>query len=444
MASDGRARILILGAGFAGAEAARTLARLFPHERDAEITLVDQNNFLLFTPMLIEVLGGQVEMLHIVSPIRRLSKRVSFIQGRVASIDLAKKQVTVTIGGAGLEDTPTDRVIEADQLVIALGSVPNFYGIPGLQQNCLTMKNLCDAVEIRGRALALLERANFEPDAEQRRRLLTFVVGGGGFSGVETAAALHDLVHNASAYYPNIEVGDHRIVVVEALDRLLPELTSDLAAYALRKLQAYGSEVMFKTKIVEAGRDYVQLDSGARIPTGTIIWTGGVSPVSAVTKPACKCGRRGGIVTEATCQVLDHEGIWAIGDCAEIPQPSSDVPYAPTAQNAVREGRHVAKNIHASLRGKPLRPFAYKPFGELAALGRRSGVASIHGVHLSGFPAWFLWRTVYLAKLPSLLQRIRVAIDWTLDLIFGREIVEVPTECMVAGVSEPRKEVEDQ
>ena len=434
MRSGNRARILNLGAGFAGVETARRLARFFPREPDAEITLVDQNSFLLFTPMLIEVLGGQVEMLHIMSPARRLSKRITFLQGRVGSIDLAARQVTITIGGTGLGDPPTERVLEANHLVIALGSIPNFYGIPGLQQNCLTMKSVCDAVEIRNRALALLERANAEPDPEERRRLLTFVVGGGGFSGVETAAALHDLVHNASAYYPNIEAGDHKIMLIEALGQLLPELTSDLAEYALRKLQDYGTEVMLNTKIVEAGPDYVQLDQGRRIRTGTVIWTGGVSPVSIVSKPACKWGRHGGIITEPTCRVLDYEGVWAIGDCAEIPQPGSDAPYAPTAQNAVREGRHTARNIHASLCGKPLKPFVYRPFGELVALGKRSGVASIRGIHLSGFPAWFMWRTVYLAKLPRLVQRIRVGIDWTLDLVFGREIVEMPSECVVAGI----------
>lgn len=433
MPSEDRLKIVILGAGFAGVEAARRLARLFPDERTAQITLCDQNNFLLFTPMLIEVLGGQVDMLHIVSPIRQLNRRIDFVQGRVRSIDLAAREVELAIGGTGLGDPSSTRVLKADHIVIALGSVPNYYGIPGLQENCLTMKTLCDAVGIRNRTLALLERANAEPDPRARRHLLTFLVGGGGFSGVETAAGLHDLVHYATSYYPNVSVEDHKIILVEAAGSLLPELGTEVADYALKKLRSYDIEVLLNTQISEVGRDYVRIASGDKIDVNTVVWTGGVSPVSVVTKQPCNCGGHGGIVTDATCAVPDYPGIWAVGDCAEIPQPGSKGPYPPTAQNAVREGKLVADNIYCSYKGRNPKPFIFKSWGELAVLGKKTGVANIRGVCISGFAAWFLWRTVYLAKLPRPAQRVRVALDWTLDLIFGRDIVRMPADCVVAG-----------
>lgn len=406
---------------------------MFPREEDAEITLCDQNNFLLFTPMLIEVLGGQVDMLHIVSPIRQLSRRITFVQGRVRNIDLAFRKVELAIGGTGLGDPSSVRLLEADHIVIALGSVPNYYGIPGLQENSLSMKTLCDAVGIRNRTLALLERANSEPDPQVRKKLLTFLVGGGGFSGVETAAGLHDLVHYATAYYPNVRLEEHKIFLVEAAGNLLPELGPGVAEYALRKLRSYGIEVLLNTQISEAGPDRVRMAGGRTIAANTVVWTGGVSPVSVVTRQPCNCGTHGGVLTEATCAVPGYPGVWAAGDCAEIPQPSSKGFYPPTAQNAVREGKLVAENIYFSHRGLPPRPFVFKSWGELAVLGRRTGVANIRGLCVSGFPAWFLWRTVYLAKLPRLAQRVRVAFDWTLDLIFGRDIIRMPADCVLAG-----------
>lgn len=429
-----RPRIVILGAGFGGVQVAQRLARLFPKPASAEIVLIDQNNFLLYTPMLIEVLGGQVDMLDIVTATRQISPRIAFQQGRVEDIDPRSRCVALRIGGTGMGDPMARVTIDADHLVLALGSAPNYYGIPGLPENSLSMNNLCDAVGIRNRTLALLERANAEADAHARCALLTFVVGGGGFSGVETAAALNDLVRDAARYYPRIRPEDIRVVVIEALGRLLPELDPRLADYALRKLRENRIEVMLNTKVLRASRESIELDGNRCVDMRTLIWTGGVSPVSVVKGLDCQHGKHGGLVVEPTCAVPGLPGVWALGDCADVPLPDRQGFYANTAQNATRQGKLVAENIAAALRGGSLRRFVYKPIGEAAALGRRSGVACIYGICVSGFAGWFIWRTIYLLKLPHLKQRMRVASDWTLDLVFGREIAEVPSQCFVAGI----------
>jgi NADH dehydrogenase len=408
------------------------LARKLP--REGRVTLIDQNNFLLFTPMLIEVLAGQVDMLHIVAAARQLHRRIKFEQGRVVNIDLTNKRVDYLVWGGGGGNHHTTRSIQADHIVIALGSAPDFRGVPGLEANAMTMKNLCDAVSIHNRALALLERADSEPDARVRRRLLTFVIGGGGFSGVETTAALTDFVMDAMRYYPTVQREDIRVVLVEMESRLLPELDERLVEYARHKLERMGVEVRLNTAISHVAPDYVDFASGERVYGHTLIWTGGISPVAVVRRMACECTKQGAIIADSTCAIDGFPGCWALGDCAHVPHPRTGIPYAPTAQNAVRQGRLVANNIIATLNGKPVKPFNFKAIGEAAALGRHAGIASIYGVRFWGFPAWFLWRTIYLLKLPRLKQRVRVGIDWAMDLVFGREIVELPAQCFVAGL----------
>jgi NADH dehydrogenase len=423
--TPGYPRIVILGAGFAGVQCARELARRLPADQDGRITLVDRHNYLLFTPMLTEVAGGQVDTRHIVAAIRRLSSRITFVEGRVDEVDLRRRRITLIVGQSEAGIPEERRTLEAEQLVIALGSVTNFHDIDGLQAHALTVKSLGDAAMIRNRALALLERAGAEPDRERRRALLTFVVGGGGFSGVETMAALNDLVRDSVKYYPQIQAGDIRTILAHGQERLLPELSGPLAEYARQKLQRRGVEVLLNTRITGAGADYVELHSGRRIATHMLIWTAGVAPNPLVERLDCRRGKHGGIIVDACCAVPGYPGVWALGDCAEIPQRGGAT-YAPTAQNATREGRRVARNILAAWRGQPPRPFSYRPIGELAIVGKRTGVARLFGLRFSGFVAWWMWRTVYLLKLPTLGKRIRVAADWTLDLLFGREIEELP------------------
>jgi NADH dehydrogenase len=423
--ASGCPNIVILGAGFAGVQCARELARRLPSHQDGRITLVDRHNYLLFTPMLTEVAGGQVDTRHIVAAIRRLSRRIRFVEGRVDDVDLHERRITLTLGQNEAGIPEEQRRLEADQLVIALGSVTNFHAIDGLQEHALTMKSLGDAAAIRNRALALLERAGAEPDRERRRALLTFVVGGGGFSGVETTAALNDLVRQSARYYPRIQNDDIRTILAHGQERLLPELSGPLAEYAQQKLQQRGVEVLLNTRITGAGQDYVELHGGQRIATHTLIWTAGVAPNPLVKKLDCQRGTHDGIVVDACCAVAGYSGVWAIGDCAEIPQRGGTT-YAPTAQNASREGKRLARNILATLQGRPPRPFSYRPIGELAIVGRRTGVARLFGLRFSGFIAWWMWRMIYLFKLPTLGKRIRVASDWTLDLLFDREIEQLP------------------
>lgn len=411
-------RFLILGGGFAGAAVAQELARLLPDAGNGEISLIDQDNYLLFTPMLTEAAGGELETRHIVSPLRVLQPRVRFIQGSIRSIDLGNKSVDVETGSAALGSGR--QTFAADHLILALGSVTDFHGTPGAAENSISMKSLADAREAFGRVSACLESAALEQDEARQKALLTFVVAGGGFTGVETMAAINDLVRDYAAKFTG--QGSHavRTIIVQPGSRLLPELSEELAAYAKQKLQERGVEVMLNTSITSAGKDSVTLQGGEVLPACTFIWAAGVTPNPLLESLPAKKGKHHGLIVEGSCQVKDYEGLWALGDCAEIPDPATNGTYAPTAQNATREGKLVAQNIVRYLRGEPTKPFRFTPLGELALVGRHSGVARVYGLKFSGLLAWAMWRAVYLAKMPSLGQQGRILGDWLLDGVFGR------------------------
>lgn len=418
-------RVVIAGAGFGGMAVAQHLAHLLPDAEMCEIAVVDQNDFSLFTPMLTEVVGGEVDPEEIVASIQSLAPRVTLERGRVTALDATAKTVTVSIGDESLDIPPVVRTLQADHLVIALGSVTNFHGIDGLQEHSLTVKSVGDADTIRRRAIALLERGDEERDVEKRRSLLTFVVGGGGFSGVETMAALNDMVRDLVDKYPNVAPDEVRTILVQPGERILPELAAGLAEYAHEKLAGRGVEVRLSTEVTAAGSDYVELrdtKSGRveRVAAYTCVWAGGVKPNPVIDAAHMQLGHHHGIVVDECCRVPECPGVWALGDCAEVPKLDQKATYAPTAQNAIREGAQVARNIAATLQGDDPQPFRYRPIGELAIVGRRSGVASVYGLHVSGIGAWAMWRAVYLLKLPTLSQRIRIASHWLLDLAFGR------------------------
>lgn len=423
---EGPPLIVVLGAGFAGVNAARELARLLPRQQDARILLIDETPFLLFTPMLTEVVGGKIDLRDVASPVRRLSPRITFLQARVQKVDIATKQLDLLIGTDLNDVPPCPCSLRADQIVFALGSVTNYHHVPGLKERALTIKCIGDAGAIHDRALALLERADAESDEQKRRALLTFVVGGGGFSGVETMAALNSLVRSVALYYPGIRDNDIRTVLVHPHDRLLPELGPRLGQYAQKELEVRGVEVILNTKIDGAGDDYVDLHNKPRMPAQTIIWTAGVTPNPIVRELPCNHGKHHGVATDSAFRVADYPGIWAVGDCAEVPRPGSDETYTATAQNATRQGTHVARNIVASMRGGQVTPFVYRPIGELAIVGERAGVAEVYGIHVAGLLAWLLWRAVYLAKEPSSGKRLRTAVDWLLDLAGPGTLPEYP------------------
>jgi NADH:ubiquinone reductase (H+-translocating) len=415
--------IVILGSGFGGMGVAEELARLLPEPGNGEIVLIDSKNYLLFTPMLTEAAGGELDTQHITSSVRRLPNRIRFVQGEVTGVDLATKTVTVKKGSDGVRTS--EESYRADHLVIALGSVSNFHHEASVAQYALQLKSLEDAGAVCRRVLACLEAASVEKDEAQRREYLTFVVGGAGYTGVETMAAINDLARDSIRHHSHLQPEDVRTILVDPADRLLPELTPDLADYAARKLKERHVEILLKTPVTGAGEDYVELNGNQRLPSRTLIWAAGVEPNPLVKTMDCPKGKHGGVVTNNRCQVTKFEGVWVLGDCAEVPKSDGKGVYAPTAQNATRQGSLVGENIARSLRGLPPKPFTYTPIGELALVGKRAGVARIYNRNFSGLLAWAMWRAVYLAKMPSTSQRIRIVGDWTLDWIFDREPIPI-------------------
>ncbi len=409
-------RVVILGGGFAGTGVAQELARLLPDRENGEILLLSEDNYMLFTPMLTEAAGGELEASHIVSPLRSLEPRIRFVQGRVTSIDLGRREVDLQVG-AGSPGNGTER-FTGDHLVIALGSVSNSHGITGVDAHCLGMKTLADARNIFQRISACLERATTETDAAKRAAWMTFVVAGGGFTGVETMAAINDFLRESVRLLPALKGSELRTVLVTPEARLLPELSEELATYAAGQLQHHGVELQFNASVSEMTEDAVELKGGERIVARTVIWAAGVTPSPLIEPlPAAK-GKHHGLQVNTACQVDGYPGVWALGDCAEIPQPDGKGTYAPTAQNATREGKQVARNLVAAFHGQQSKPFRYKPMGELALVGRHTGVARVFGMNFSGLLAWAMWRAVYLAKMPGAAQRTRVLSDWILDSVF--------------------------
>jgi NADH:ubiquinone reductase (H+-translocating) len=413
-------RILVLGGGFGGVYTALHLERRLARRADVEITLVSRDNFFLFTPMLHEVAASDLDITHIVSPLRTLLKRTTIFIGDIRAIDLDARRVRVAHGFE-----PHEHDLEYDHLVVALGSMTNFYGLPGLEQRALTMRTLGDAIHLRNRVIATLEEADTECAADVDG-LLTFVVAGGGFAGVETIAGLNDFVREALTFYPRLRPDRIRMVLVHAGPVILPELGEKLGGYAQRQLAARGIEIVTDAKVSGVTDQGVSLADGRRIRSRLVVWTAGTSPHPLLHDLPCMLDR-GRIIVDDTLAVPGREDVWALGDCAVVPDPRTGRPHPPTAQHALREARTVAENIAARLKGRPARPFEFRTIGQLAAIGRRTGVARVFGVNFSGFLAWWLWRTIYLSKLPRFEKKCRVAIDWTLDLIFAKDFVQFLT-----------------
>jgi len=424
MADRKKTRIVVLGGGFAGVYATMELEKSLGRSDDVEITLVNKDNFFLFTPMLHEVAASDLDLTHIVNPIRKLLDRAAFFNGEVLSIDLPGRTVEVTHGE--IADQPHPHKLPFDHLVLALGGVTNFYGLPGLKERALTMKSLGDAIALRNRLIEALEEADFECCPNVRQRMMTFVVAGGGFAGVETIAAINDFVREAVPFYKNLKESDVRMVLVHSGSVILPELSPKLGVYAKEKLAARGVEILLDARVKGFSRAGVELADGTLIPTRNLVWTAGTSPNPLLAALPCNKDR-GRIVANEFMEVPGHPGVWALGDCALIPDRTTGGYCPPTAQHASRQGKILARNMVAAIRGGAKKPFVFKTLGQLASIGRRCGVASVFGWNFSGFVAWWMWRTIYLSKLPRFERKVRVAIDWTLDLLFTKDIVQCPT-----------------
>ncbi len=410
--------VVIVGGGFAGAYCARTLARELGHGGEMRVAIVSEDNVLTFQPMLAEVAGSSLSPFDVVNPLRDFCRGVNVLRGTVRAIDWKTKTVRLDAG----RFTP-DHAIEFEHLVVAMGSVVDFSQVPGMAQHGLPMKTVAHALRLRSAVINRLEEANLTEDLIARRRLLTFVVVGGGYTGVETAGQMLDFLQNVKPLYCNLREEKIRVVLVHSRGHLLAEIGEELGDYAQRVLERRGTEVIVNARVTEVDVDEAVLSNGTTIETHTVISTVG-NTTHPVLVDLCKqlgvAMVKGRIPTEPTMRVAGQTNLWAAGDCAAVPWGSEVSP--PTAQFALRQGVQLARNLARTLRGEAALAFTHKNLGQLATVGERAAVAEMFGYRFSGFLAWFLWRTIYLAKLPGLSRKLRVMVDWTFELFFPRDV----------------------
>ncbi len=412
--------VLIAGGGFGGFYAARTLERVLPRH-SARVTLVSDVNFLLFTPLLPGAAAGTLEPRHVVVPLREQLRRTDLWLGRVAGADPQRGQLLV--------DPPDGerRELRYDQLIVALGSISRTRRVPGLVEHAIGFKTLADAIALRNRVISMLEAAETIDDAHTRAEYLTFVFVGAGYAGVEGLAELQDFMSDVIDLYPRCKVQGMRWVLVEARERVMPEVAASLAKFAERELRGRGIEIRTGTTIAEVTDREVRLSEGESIGVRTVVWTAGVRPNPVVARLGLPLNEEGRIEVDRTMRVGGHPNVWAIGDAAAVPDPARRGEVSPpTAQHAIRQGRRVARNVTAELgAGGRVRPFAYRTLGVFVDLGRHQAVASTMGLRWRGFPAWFLARTYHLANMPGAKRRLRLVVDWTVALLFDRDTSEL-------------------
>jgi len=420
---------MILGGGFAGVECARQLESEFGNNSEIELVMISEDNFLLFTPMLPQVASGMIETRHIVLPIRTICQKTKFYEGRIKNIDPFGK--LINLWGTGDKRSVS---IHYDFLVVALGSETNFFGMADVEKNAYTMKTLNDAVVLRNRIIDMLEQAENETNPILRKSFLNFVVAGGGFAGIETAGELMDLILDARKHYPNIHKDDLKVIVIEALPMILPGFNEKLAKFAKQKLIERGIDIKLQTAITsfdgnevttklldQNPKDSVDESKVDSIITKTLIWTAGVTPVNTIKRSMLKTDR-GKVIINDYLEVQDFPGVFAIGDCALFLNPETKRPYPPTAQIAEAQAKTAAKNLTALIKNSEKEKFEYHSKGQMAIIGKRSGIATFLGMNISGFWAWLIWRNVYLSKIPTFDKQVRVFLDWTIDLFFDRDI----------------------
>ena len=427
---DVKTCVVILGGGFAGVSTAMNLEKEFRDDPSVAFTLVSETNALLFTPMLAEVAASSLEPTHISSPLRSSLHRTRVVRAQVAGIDLDNRRIKLS---------DREETLQYDHLVLALGAVSSLPPGDGIAEHALEFKTLADAIRIRNHVIDGFERADAELNPARRRALLTFVVAGGGFSGAELAGALNDFARGMLADYPNLSADDLRIVLVHSRERILPELSASLADYALERMRARGVTFELNARVSAARPGVVvlkrieleKMDATKKpeplqleIPTETLVWAAGTAPSPLLKELAVERDKRGAVLVENTLAVRGHTGLWALGDCAIVPDAKTGKSCPPTAQFAIREARTLARNLCASIAGEPLQPFHFDSLGTLCVVGHHTACAEIKGYKFSGFFAWFLWRTLYLIKLPGLERKVRVVGDWTIELFFPRDILQ--------------------
>jgi NADH:ubiquinone reductase (H+-translocating) len=414
---DGRgpARVVVLGGGIGGVAVARRLERLCDPE--VEITLVSRDNFFVLTPLLFEACSGRLELRHCAQPIRPALRRARFVEAMVERVDLDRRLVHAAAGEGIAFDLPYDH------LVVALGAETDLRLIPG-SERAFTFKSMGDALALRNHVIERFERADAVADLEHRRRCLSFVVVGGGLVGVELLGELTAFADDVLRYYPRLHRQDLRFQLIERGPRILPELDERLAETAARALAARGAVLRTSTPVRAIEPDRVFLAAGESIEADTVVVAAGIVPSGAAMRLGLAHDRRGRIEVDAAMRSRSHPRVWAMGDCAAIPDPSGR-PYPALAQHAVREARRLAANIAAALRGREPAPFVHRSLGTMASLGHRQAVAQVMGVRLRGFPAWWLRRTYYLLQMPRWERRLRIMLDWTVALFFRPDITKM-------------------
>jgi len=411
--------VVIAGGGFGGAMAARELERILPRQ-STRLVLVNETNFMLYTPFLPEAAAGTLEPRHVVTPLREILDRTYLRLGAIAGHDPVARAVELRTREGEVERLPYD------QLLIALGSVSRTLPIPGLDEHAVGFKSLADAIWLRNHVVETLEAANATEDPARRDELLTYVFVGGGYAGLEALAELQDFAADAIERYPRARLHGMRWVLVEATDRVLPEIEAGLAEYALRELRGRGIDIRLGTTLEEVHADAARLATGETLPTRTVVWTAGVAPHPSLRRLSLPLDERGRVPVDECLRVRGMDAVWAIGDCAAAPDPRGGL-CPPTAQHAVRQGPVAARNIAAELGVGESRPFAYRSSAAFVNLGRYKAVGKIGGRTFRGFPAWWMARTYHMSQIPGVARKARAVIDWTASLPFPRDISELGT-----------------
>ncbi len=401
-----RGGVLVLGGGFAGAYVARLLG-------ESGATIVTPENFMLYTPLLPEAASGTLEPRHTIVPLRAMCPHTELLLGRATAVDLEAKT-------AAIETDAGAQTVHWEELVIALGAVPRTVPVPGLTEHALSFKSLAEAIHLRNHVLRQLEDADAALDDTERERRLSFVFVGAGYAGVEALAELSDLVDDAARYYPSLKDVPRRWVLVDAAPMILPEIPPRLGDYAADELAKRGVEIRVGTTLASLAADEAVLGDGTRIPTRTLVWTAGVRPHPLVRELGLPLDERGRVEVDELLRVRGHEHVWALGDCARVPNTRSELPDPPTCQHALRQARRLAKNLQGDRQ-----PYGYRMMGQVATLGRYKGIAEVMGLPLRGFLGWWVTRTYHLYQLPLLSRKLRVVADWTTSLLFRRDVVEL-------------------